>query len=270
MMRQKKPLTISDEERRKIAESYWGGQNHEGYGYNNRYNLGEDDEPEDDAQGAAPADGGSMPADGGGMPADGGAAGGPSDDMGDMGGQGMPQGQPDGGMPDMGQPMGMDAGMEPPMDDEPVDDEDTVDIGDLTKAQAKAYKRTNDVGQDLGKVDDRIGKLSNQLNTMLNVIDKNNKEIDSLKKEFKRRNPTSVEKMNLRSLSSYPFNANPAEYWAKKARGGVYDPYPEDEGKGEKEYVITAADVDNPSADINNTFGIDDDDIQDMQKIFGY
>ena len=163
-----------------------------------------------------------------------------------------------------GDPMG-----EPPMDEEPQDDGTTIDIDGLTKAQDKLNVKQNHIGRDLSKVDNRIASLIDTIGNLLQKVETNNSEIESLKAEFEKRNPTQTEKLNLRSLDSYPFNVKPNEYWAEKAKEGGYEAYADNDEPTTKEYVITNDDVDNPSDDIANTFfNIEDDDIQTLDKMF--
>ena len=242
------------------------------------------------AMGGDPNAMGGMPADGG-MPQDTNAMGG-ADQMGGgdpnaMGGQdpmaggadpNAMGGDPMGGGADqnaqdpMADPMGSDMGADPmgdPMGGEPADDGETIDIDGLTQAEDKLNVKQNRIGRDLSKVDNRITTLINTINNLLTKVDSNNSEIESLKAEFEKRNPTQTEKLNLRSLDSYPFNVKPNEYWAEKAKQGGYEAYADNDEPTTKEYVITNDDVDNPSDDIANTFfNIDDDDIQTLEKIF--
>ena len=149
------------------------------------------------------------------------------------------------------------------------DDSDTIDIDGLTRAQDKLNIKQNHVGRDLSKVDTKIKTLIDTIQNLQNKLDANNSEIESLKSEFEKRNPTQTEKLNLRSLDSYPFNVKPNEYWEKKARQGGYDAYGDNDEPTSKEYVITNNDVDNPTRDIADTFfKIDDDDIQTLDKLF--
>ena len=216
--------------------------------------------------------GGADPMGGGGMPQDPNAMGGQDPnamggDMNDpmagdpnaMGGQ-----DPNAMGGDMNDPMGGD-----PMTGESEDDGETIDIDGLTKAQDKLNVKQNHIGRDLSKVDTRIDTLIDTINNLLSKVDSNNSEIESLKAEFEKRNPTQTEKLNLRSLDSYPFNVKPNEFWAEKARQGGYEAYADNDEPTTKEYVITNDDVDNPSDDIANTFfKIDDDDIQTLEKMF--
>lgn len=249
-----------------------------------------EDMQDPNAMGGDPNAMGGMPADGG-MPQDPNAMGG-ADPMGGgdpnaMGGQDSMAGGADpnamGGDPmaggadpnaqdPMADPMGGDMGadpMEDPMGEEPEDDGDTIDIDGLTKAEDKLNVKQNHIGRDLSKVDNRISTLIDTINNLLTKVDSNNSEIESLKAEFEKRNPTQTEKLNLRSLDSYPFNVKPNEYWADKAKQGGYEAYADNDEPTTKEYVITNDDVDNPSDDIANTFfKIDDDDIQTLEKMF--
>lgn len=208
------------------------------------------------------------------------------DSQGQMGGGMMPQdggdamqGAPQDGMGDQMQDQGVDYSL-PPSQEEPMDtdsmgddgekdDGDTIDINGLTKAQDKLNIKQNHVGRDLSKVDTKIKDLIDTIQSLRDKLDANNSEIESLKSEFEKRNPTQTEKLNLRSLDSYPFNVKPSDYWAEKAKQGGYEAYGDNDEPTSKEYVITNDDVDNPSSDVADTFfKIDDDDIQTLDKLF--
>ena len=243
-----------------------------------------EDMQDPNAMGGDPNAMGGMPADGG-MPQDPNAMGG--GDPNAMGGQDpmaggadpnamgedpMAGGADQNAQDPMADPMGGDMGADPmgdPMGEEPADDGETIDIDGLTQAEDKLNVKQNRIGRDLSKVDNRITTLIDTINNLLTKVDSNNSEIESLKAEFEKRNPTQTEKLNLRSLDSYPFNVKPNEYWAEKAKEGGYEAYSDNDEPTTKEYVITNDDVDNPSDDIANTFfKIDDDDIQTLEKMF--
>ena len=231
------------------------------------YMLGEDDDQEQDpmAGGADPMAGGQDAGMGGDPNAAGGAPGG---DMGggDMGADPM-AGGPDAGMG--GDPMA--GGDMPPMDDAGMDDGSTIDIDGLTKAQERLNVKQNQVGRDMSKIDQRMIDLMGAVEKLTNALDANNSEIETLKAEFEKRNPTQTEKLNLRSLDSYPFNVKPTDYWAEKNKQGGYEAYSDNNEPTTKEYVITNDDVDDVTSDIADTFfNIDDDDIQTLDKIFRY
>ena len=198
--------------------------------------------------------GGGMPNPDGGMP-------GPNDNQPSPGedqmGGGMPN--PDGGMPDVDD---LD-------EEEPKEEDDIIDVDDLTNAQEKVNDKVNSVGRDLGKVDARIEKLIGAIDTLKTMFDKNNQEIVDLKNEFEKRNPTQTEKLNLRSLDSFPFKVKPTDYWSDKAKNSNYSAYFDNEEPTTQEYVITNDDVDDFSEkEIADSFSITDDLDQNIRKIF--
>ena len=219
------------------------------------------------------------------MPQDGGAEGGApmgGDPMGGGAEGGMPQdGGAEGGAPMGGDPMGGDAPMDanmPPMEDPmggdaPMgEDETVIDVDDITNAQEKMNDKVNVVGQDLGKVDSKIEALLQTLSKMETMINNNNEEIAKFKAEFEKRNPTQTEKLNLRSLDSYPFNVNPKDYWAQKGAdpNSNYSGFSNNGEPTTQEYVITNNDVDDFSErEIADSFDIADELRQDINKIFG-
>ena len=249
--------------------------------------AGEEQDPnamggDPNAMGAQDPMGGADPnaAMGGGMPQDPNAMGGDPNAMGNdpnaMGAQDpMGGGDPNamGGQDPMADPMGgedplADADMGEENND---DDGTTVDIDGLTKAEDKLNVKQNRIGRDISKVDSRISSLIDSIGNLLSKVDSNNAEIEALKAEFEKRNPTQTEKLNLRSLDSYPFNVKPNEYWAQKAKEGGYEAYADNAEPTTQEYTITNDDVDNPAEDIANTFfKIDDDDIQTLDKLFKF
>ena len=232
---------------------------------------------------------GGMP---GGDPMSGGAPGGDPNVMGGdpnamggapnaMGGQDMgadpnAMGQP---MPDASDPMGDDLGGEDPFADQRTGDDDlggeggddnTIDIDGLTKAEEKLNDKQNQVGRDLAKVDNKISKLIDTIAGLQTALDNNNTELESLKAEFEKRNPTQTEKLDVRgALDSYPFNVRPDDFWANKMKErDNYEVYADNDKSTEDQYTITDEDIEDLPSDISKTFSIDDDDIQTLEKMF--
>ena len=152
------------------------------------------------------------------------------------------------------------------------DNVETIDIDDLTDAQEKLNHKTNKIGLDLGKVDDRIERLIASVGKIEQMIDSNNMEIINLKKEFEKRNPTQVEKLELRrKYDSAGFTETPEEAMAKSLKErGNYDVTFGDEKPNYKQYTITKDDVNNINGNsiAQSFYKIDDDDIQDINKLF--
>ena len=193
-----------------------------------------------------PMDGGMQP------PMDGNMGGMPDQGMGgDMPGGDMP-------MPDDGQggeqpPMGGDEMMDMPMGDEgEMEDEEVIDVDDLTQSQEAAeYK--------IDGVDEKLTTLLNVIDKFSAAIENNDKQIADLRREFEKRNPTPEERLNIRSQSSYPYEQTPKDYWEKK-RGEnsnynvIFDNNvaPEDE---DKEFEIRKSDLENiDSKTLSDTF----------------
>ena len=182
-----------------------------------------------------------------------------------MGGAPMDQGM--GGDPNMGMDPGMGGDFSAEEEDDDYDA--TIDIDTLTKSEEKLAAKQDEIGRDLSKVDGRIIDLMKSLDTFKQMVDSNNAKIEALKKEFERRNPTQTEKLNLRSLDSYPFKVNPKDYWAEEAKKGGYQAYSDNNEPTAHEYVITNNDVKDVDDTVANTFfDIDSDDIQTLDKIF--
>ena len=233
------------------------------------------------AMGADPMAGGDPNAMGGGPNAMGGDPNAMGGDPNAMGADPMAGGDPNADPNAMGaDPMAggdLDMGMEDPNmsgdaelnEGGDEDDENTIDIEGLTKAEDKLNIKQNQIGRDLSKVDSRISTLIGAIEKLQAKLDSNNDELEALKAEFEKRNPTQTEKLNLRSLDSYPFNVRPSDYWAEKARQGGYEAYANNDEPTTKEYKITNDDVDDPDKDIASTFfSIEDDDIQTLDKLF--
>ena len=85
-----------------------------------------------------------------------------------------------------------------------------------------------------------MSKFDN-LNASIERMSAINKKIEDLEHEVEKRNPTPEEKLEMRSLDSYPYSLKLTDYWAEKE--GNYDVMG---GKKEEnnEYVLTQDEVD--------------------------
>jgi hypothetical protein len=162
----------------------------------------------------------------------------------DTGAEEMPA--PEGGEDDFDFEPAPEGGEEPMPDEEmpieepiPAEDEVEVDVTSIVKgaeeakeASIKAMEASKNTGEEL------MGKLAD-LEAKLAKMDSVASKIEGLEKEIVKRNPTPVEKLEMRSLSSFPYNIKLSDYWADKE--GAYDVM----GDKEKEYVLTKDDIDN-------------------------
>ena len=190
--------------------------------YESNMNEADDEEGAEDDPMAGGAEGGADPMMGGADPMAGGAEG----DADPMAGDADPM--VDGAEGDVSDPMaGMEGQLEGSMDAEmgadPMaggEDEEVIDVDDLTNAQEKTYDKMSDLSK-------KFDKLLSVIDKFEEVIAMNDEKIDTLeaniKAELEKRNPTAIEKLNLRSQNdSQPFNVSPTDFWKEKEATSNY------------------------------------------------
>ena len=132
-------------------------------------------------------------------------------------------------------------------------DEETVEV-DVTDIVDKAEETKTSVDGMSTKMDDLLGKLSD-LESQIGGMDQVIGKIEDLEKEIERRNPTPVEKLEMRSMDSFPYSVSLTDFWDDK------EGY--DATEGEEEYTLTQSDVDNyDEKEIRNSFNSDNDEDQ--------
>jgi hypothetical protein len=131
------------------------------------------------------------------------------------------------------------APMDAPAPDAMGDDTEEIDITDLVN-MTKSLKRDiesnqTDNSQVITKMDDVFTKLDD-LSQKLSQMDQVMAKIDQLGAEVQQMRPkTEIEKLEMRSLDSYPFNEKPQEFFAHKQN--------EMRASGKNEYVLTKDEV---------------------------
>lgn len=230
---------------------------------------GEDPNADPNAQGGAPAgptpDAG-MPADPsmGGAPADPNAAPAPGADAGVEGPEGLDP-QPDAAADPNAAPADPNAAPADPImgGEQPGPDDNVLDVDDLTSAQ----EETNTAIQGL---DAKFEQLVGTIDKFISAIDKNDAEIQNLKQELEKRNPTPLEKLDLRSVNdSFPYNVKPTDYWKDKEATSNYRVGGDDETP--KQYELHQSDIDNDTDWKKISDSLDDEGIlSDLNKIIGF
>jgi hypothetical protein len=152
---------------------------------------------------------------------------------------------------DMGEdPFGGDVPVEDEMADEPMDmgGEEQVEV-DVTDIVDKAEEAKEEASQASSKIDDLLGKFG-ELESKLGGMDAIISKMDELEKEVIQRNPTPTEKLNMRSMDSFPYSVKLTDFWADKEG---YDTGGEDE---ETEFNLTQEDIDSDysETDIKDSF----------------
>ena len=117
------------------------------------------------------------------------------------------------------------------------EDEEVIDVDELVDGQ----KRNEEA---IGKLTDKFEQFLEKFSEFQGELKSNAEFMASLENEIEKRNPTSVEKLTMRSLQSKPFDKTPEEYMAEDAPEN-YSPEDDNNGVGEPKYTITRDDVRN-------------------------
>jgi hypothetical protein len=149
-----------------------------------------------------------------------------------------------------------------PAIEEPADDSVEIDVSQIVKGTEEAKEAAEKAGQESSKVAQVLMQKLADLENKLGRMDAVTAKIDGLEKEIIKRNPTPVEKLEMRSLSSYPYSQKLTDYWSDKE--GAYDVMHKDDKP--KEYVLTKDDIDSSYSDssIRNSFDADDYEEEDI------
>jgi hypothetical protein len=139
--------------------------------------------------------------------------------------------------------------------EEPAANEEEVDVTALVKGSEEAKQAADRASQNTEMLMQQLRKLEAQVGNMTQITAK----IDNLEQEMVKRNPTQVEKMEMRSLSSYPYSQKLTDYWADKE--GQYDVM--NTQKKPKEYILKQDDVDAGYSDANIKKSFNPDNISD-------
>lgn len=123
--------------------------------------------------------------------------------------------------------------------------DETVEV-DVTDIVDKTEETKTSVDSINTKMDELLGKLSD-LESQVGGMDQVIGKIDDLEKEIEKRNPTPVERLEMRSMDSFPYSVSLTDFWSDKEG---YEATEE-----ETEYTLTQSDVDNfDKKEIRNSF----------------
>ena len=117
------------------------------------------------------------------------------------------------------------------------EDEEVIDVDELVDGQ----KRNEDA---ISNLTDKFERFLEKFSEFQGELKSNAEFMKNLESEFEKRNPTSVEKLTMRSLQSKPFQETPEEYMDNDAPEN-YSPEDDQNGVGEPRYTITRDDVRN-------------------------
>lgn len=137
--------------------------------------------------------------------------------------------------------------------EEPAEDEVELDVTELVKGSEEAKASADSANEKIDQLMNMVGNLEGQLQSMEAISDK----IESLEGELEKRAPTPEEKIEMRSLDSYPYNLKLTDFWGDQE--GKYDVLNKDGEEEEKEYVLTKDDVESDYNDISVKTSLEDD-----------
>lgn len=164
-----------------------------------------------------------------------------------FGGTEQPTEEPAVGDETVEDPFGGDTGVEDEMgEEEPNEEEVEVDVTDIVNKTEEAKEEASQASSKIDDLLSKFGELEEKLGSMDAIISK----MDELEKEVIQRNPTPVEKLNMRSMDSFPYSIKLTDFWAEK------EGYKIDDEEKENEYTLTQGEVesDYSETDIKNSF----------------
>ena len=135
----------------------------------------------------------------------------------------------------------MEGGEEENLTDNAESDDEVIDVDDLTQSQENTEEKVDDIHVTMEKGFDKLLNVVDKLNKM---IDASTANMEEIRQEIEKRNPTPLEKLNMRAANdSYPFNVSPDDYWREKEATSNYRIGGENE-EDSKQYIITQGDID--------------------------
>ena len=149
--------------------------------------------------------------------------------------------------------------------EEPAGDEVEVDVTEIVTATDEAKESASQAEESAKSAEqyaqasnikmDQLLKQFNNLAVSVKKMDQISNKIDNLDRELEKRAPTPEEQLELRSLSSYPYNVKLTDYWDQKE--GIYDV------DKKTEYVLTDEDIqgDMNMGEIKDSFDLPEDEM---------
>jgi hypothetical protein len=138
--------------------------------------------------------------------------------------------------------------------EEPAGDEVELDVTELVKGSEEAKASADAANEKIDQLMGMVGNLEGQLKSMEAISDK----IESLEGELEKRAPTPEEKIEMRSLDSYPYNLKLTDFWGSQE--GKYDVMDKEGEEEPKEYVLTKDDIDSDYSEVDMKTSLEDND----------
>lgn len=139
-------------------------------------------------------------------------------------------------------------------------DEIELDVTDIVKKSEDAKVASDEANMKIDQLMAKLGELESKLPNM----EMFGQKLDNLESEIEKRNPTDNEKLEMRSMDSFPYNLKLTDYWNDEDDSD----YEVNNGEGqtfekEEELTLTKDEVDSTYSDnkIKDTFDYEEEDI---------
>lgn len=133
-----------------------------------------------------------------------------------------------------------------------------VDITDLVNSTKDTKDKIEGTNELLNTIVSKFEELENKIASFDEIIGR----LDQIEQDFEKRLPTPVEKLEMRSMDSFPYSVKLSDYWKDETENIEG----EDTTKQGKEYVLTPEDIKkdyNPST-IKTSFSVENPEDQDF------
>ena len=132
-----------------------------------------------------------------------------------------------------------------------------LDITDLINSTKDTKGKIDGINELLNNLMTKFDDFENKISSFDQILNR----IDSLEKDFDKRMPTPVEKLEMRSMDSFPYSVKLSDFW-KEENEEIGDE------KHEQEHALTPEDIkkDYNASTIKTTFDIKNPEDQDFER----
>ena len=133
-----------------------------------------------------------------------------------------------------------------------------VDITDLVNSTKDTKDKIEGTNELLNSLISKFDELETKMTSFDEILNR----IDKIEQDFEKRLPTPVEKLEMRSMDSYPYNVKLSDFWSDEVEQIDGD----DETKSGEEYILTPEEVkkDYNASTIKTSFNVQNPEDQDL------
>lgn len=135
-----------------------------------------------------------------------------------------------------------------------------VDITELINSTKDTKDKIDGTNELLNTVVSKFEELEAKMASFNEILDR----LNQIEHDFEKRLPTPVEKLEMRSMDSFPYSIKLSDFWSEETEDIDTDGIT----KNGKEYILTPEEVKkdyNPST-VKNSFGVENPEDQDFNR----